>query len=197
MNLLRLLRTVRYLRARQIAGQVKHRLRKLLENPAAFSQRPAPVFPGIHWQVAEDFVPPSPNRHRQDLINAGEFTFLNCTESLGQPINWQRTDLPKLWLYNLHYFEYLWDLDFESAKQVVTSWIDTHPLTKDAVGWESYPICLRTMNWCCIFFHRYQTQTESDIAFRDKLWKSIYLQLEWLLKHLETHLLGNHYLENA
>jgi uncharacterized heparinase superfamily protein len=102
-----------------------------------------------------------------------------------------------LWEYNLHYFEYLWPLEFDSAKTVVRDWIAKHPLERRAVGWEPYPTSLRLVNWCAVFFSRHAERTAADRAFRDELWRSIYLQAEWLLRHVETHLMGNHLLENA
>ena len=47
----------------------------------------------------------------------GEFTFLNRTENIDWPFQWDRPDLPKLWLYNLHYFDWLWGLDYEQARR--------------------------------------------------------------------------------
>jgi uncharacterized heparinase superfamily protein len=102
-----------------------------------------------------------------------------------------------LWEYNLHYFEYLWVLEFESARELVRDWIANHPLERRAPGWEPYPTSLRLINWCAVFFARHAEQVAADPAFRAELWGSIYLQAEWLLRHLETHLMGNHLLENA
>ncbi|MCH8890239.1 MAG: alginate lyase family protein [Myxococcales bacterium] len=102
-----------------------------------------------------------------------------------------------MWEYNLHYFEYLWPLEFDSAKAVVGDWIANHPLEHRAPGWEPYPTSLRLMNWCAVFFARHAERTGADRAFRAELWRSIYLQAEWLLRHVETHLMGNHLLENA
>ena len=65
------------------------------------------------------------------------------------------------------------------------------------MGWEPYPTSLRLVNWCAVFFARHAERTAADPAFRDALWRSIYLQAEWLLRHVETHLMGNHLLENA
>jgi hypothetical protein len=46
MSLLRLARTLRWLRPEQIAGQVTQRVRRALERPEAFAARPAPPDPG-------------------------------------------------------------------------------------------------------------------------------------------------------
>lgn len=130
-------------------------------------------------------------------ISAGYFTFLNSKHDIGRLPDWNKTDLPKLWLYNLHYFEYLWALDYINAKLIVSDWIENHPLRRKQVGWEPYPISLRLMNLCGVFFNKYRVQTETDRTFLQELWESIYIQAQWLVKHLETHLLGNHLLENG
>jgi len=105
--------------------------------------------------------------------------------------------LPKLWLYNLHYFEYIWALDYFQSKKLVLDWIENYPLQRKLVGWDPYPTSLRLINLCCVFFNKYRAQTEADTAFLHRLWSSIYIQAEWLTKHLETHLLGNHLFENG
>jgi uncharacterized heparinase superfamily protein len=53
------------------------------------------------------------------------------------------------------------------------------------------------MNWCGFFFGRHATQIKADPGFLDLLWRSLFVQAEWLSLHLETHLLANHFLENG
>lgn len=130
-------------------------------------------------------------------ILTGQFSFLNSKQDIGWLPDWSRDDLPKLWSYNLHYFEYLWSLDYVKSKTLVLDWIENHPLKRKQVGWELYPVSLRLINLCGVFFDQYREQTEADTAFLRKLWGSIYIQAEWLSRHLETHLLGNHLFENG
>ena len=127
----------------------------------------------------------------------GYYNFLNKRIYLGFPPKWNHAGLSKLWLYNLHYFDYIWPLDYSQSKQIVLGWIDKYPLLKNNVGWESYPISLRIMNWCSIFFHKFRLQTESDERFLIKLCESIRLHAQWLIRHMEVHLMGNHLFENA
>ncbi|WP_146661234.1 heparinase II/III family protein [Anaerohalosphaera lusitana] len=132
----------------------------------------------------------------EHLLN-GKFSFVNCTHNIGWMPEWNCEYLPKLWQYNLHYFEWLWALEYEDAKAVVSDWIDSHKLARGQVGWEPYPVSLRLMNWCGVFFSKHRVDIESDGEFTERLWKSFFLQCQWLIKHLEVHLLGNHYFENA
>ena len=127
----------------------------------------------------------------------GRFSFLNSEVNVGWPPDWKRNHVPKLWLYNLHYFNYLWALSYEQAKVLVLDWINNYPLRQKQTGWEPYPTSLRLMNLCAVFFGKYRTETINDVHFLNTLWESIYLQAQWLSEHLETHLFGNHLFENG
>jgi uncharacterized heparinase superfamily protein len=131
------------------------------------------------------------------MIRSGILRFLNRQELLGFPPQWDCSALPKLWQYNLHYFEWLWALEYDDARSVVLDWMEKHPPAKGAVGWEAYPTSLRLMNWCAVFWGRFREPLEGDGDFLRSLWPSVVRQAEWLARHLETHLLGNHYFENG
>jgi uncharacterized heparinase superfamily protein len=189
--------TVRPLRGRQILAQLRSRLARFAEDPAAFRARPVPAYPGARLQPRAAFLPPSARAQARDALLAGEFSFLNRRAQVGFPPRWNAPELPRLWRYNLHYFEYVWDLGFDAARAAALDWTLQHPLASSQTGWEPYPTSLRLVNWCAFFFGEHRERVEADTALRDALWASIYLQAEWLSRHLETHLLGNHLLENA
>ncbi len=174
-----------------------HRVSGRFNNPAWLLRQKIPGIENCRWPLNIDILPPGMQGNSSKDILAGRMTFLNRTEQVGWMPDWRSDSLPKLWLYNLHYFEWLWALGYDDAKAVVQDWIENHKPEKSQQGWESYPISLRLMNLCGVFFAKYRADIEQDDAFRDQLWKSIYLQSEWLMRHLETHLLANHYLENA
>jgi uncharacterized heparinase superfamily protein len=136
-------------------------------------------------------------RHDQSALIRGDFSFLNQRLQIGCPPDWNAADATKLWQYNLHYFEYLWSLDLETAKKLAAHWIGHHPFGKSRVGWEPYPLSLRLQNWCCYFLGLHRTHVESDQVFLAKLLRSIIDQAVSLESNLEYHLLGNHLLENA
>jgi uncharacterized heparinase superfamily protein len=198
MSLLRLVRTLRYLRARQIVSRVGGRLRSVWLSPQRFFECEAPSCPVPRWgEKGLEFFPPGPSANPSEALLRGEFRFLNHTNQLGWPPDWEGSGLSKLWLYNLHYFDWIWSLSYEEGRVAAQDWIARHDLRKGRVGWEPYPISLRLMNWCGFFFGRHATQIKADPGFRDTLWRSLYLQVEWLSRHLETHLLANHFLENG
>jgi len=105
--------------------------------------------------------------------------------------------LPKLWRYNLHYHDYIWDLRFEDAKRLALAWIQRHGLERGADGWEPYPTSLRIGNWLKYFLGTQRDQTIRHHAFLEMLVSSLAQQAKWLLNKLEFHLLANHLMENA
>jgi uncharacterized heparinase superfamily protein len=194
-SLLRLFHTLRWLGPRQLAALAAQRLRPVFERPEPFAARRAPADPGVRWMPDALLAPGRP--HDPERLRAGQFTFLNRTEELGWPPRWDDDRVPKLWRYNLHYFEFLWSLPYPLGRELVLDWIARHPLKRDGVGWEPYPTSLRLVSWCGWLFGRHREQTSQDRELRAIVWPSIWRQAEWLSRHLETHLRANHLLENA
>jgi len=117
-----------------------------------------------------------------------EFTFLNRT---ARPKGWNDGTLPKLWLYNLHYFDWLNYEDGcceDKAFPLIKRWMDENPRGWGN-GWEPYPVSLRIVNWI-----KWLRRHEEHAGF---LTASIEEQIGWLLPRLEYHLLANHLLANA
>ena len=106
-----------------------------------------------------------------------EFTFLNLT---ARPRGWNDAALPKLWLYNLHYFEK------PESMALAGQWIAENPRGVGN-GWEPYPISLRVANWIRHSGNRCPPELEPSIRE----------QVAHLLPRLEYHLLANHLLANA
>lgn len=127
---------------------------------------------------------------------AGEFDMLSQQHTVGYPPDWRHAEAPRLWLYNLHYMDYLWALSAEDAKALVLNYIDNHPPQQDHCGWEPYPISLRLMNWCALLYGRDRQATLADAKAHAKISGCIGQMAHWLSKNLETHILANHLLEN-
>lgn len=154
--------------------------------------------PRLRWSREVDFpVQMGVTANARQSILSGSLSFLNRREMVGFPPDWKRADLPKLWLDNLHYHDFLWSLEFGQAREVGADWIANYRMGKGLIGWEAYQISLRLANWCMVFFGRYRAQTLRDEQFCAALWASICDQAEYLRRNLEWHLLGNHLLENA
>ena len=80
--------------------------------------------PRLRWSREVDFpVPMDITVNDRQSILSGSLSFLNRREMIGFPPDWKRADLPKLWLDNLHYHEFLWSLEFGQAREVGVDWI--------------------------------------------------------------------------
>lgn len=119
-----------------------------------------------------------------ESLKKGSFRFLNESQQLGMPPNWQPIKLPLLWQFNLHYFQYLFLLEAGDQVKLCKDWIRSNP-KGHGTGWHPYPTSLRIINWC-----------KAGIA-DPEVQESLYLQSAFLYRNLETHLMGNHLIENA
>jgi uncharacterized heparinase superfamily protein len=173
------------------------RVRDRLVDPARFAGRTAPPFPGCDWTLSRVPLAPGVPSNTTDALTDGRFSFVGHDVSLGWPPRWDCFDQSRLWQYNLHYFDWIWALDYEAAKEAAGDWIRRHDLARNRVGWEPFPVSLRLQNWLAVFFGRYRERTENDPDWIATLWPSVWLQTEWLQRNLEHHLLANHLLENA
>jgi uncharacterized heparinase superfamily protein len=129
------------------------------------------------------FIQHEPWNTTSDL-NVGRFTFLNKTAPLGWLPEWEAEDQSLLWRFNLHYFHYLHLLQVEEQQTLCRHWMDTFP-DPHPVAWHPYPTSLRIRNWCL-----------SGVNVPDVL-QSLYQQAAFLHSNVETHVYGNHLLENA
>ena len=121
------------------------------------------------------------------------FKFLNHSVLNTGSIDWNDTNQSKLWLYNLHYFDFLQqaDLDKHQSAEIIHQWITNNPAF-DGNGWEPYPLSLRIVNWI-----KYLQQDDFDDPRSQHMCESLYLQARSLRNQLEYHLLGNHLFKNA
>src|SRR6266576_9956 len=162
---LRYARTIRYLEPVQIYSRFRPRpsmgkLRKVARLRA----------------VPGDWFQPLP-KHRAQM-GPKQFRFLNQEREIE---TWDEESIPRLWLYNLHYFEYV-----DGA--LVRRWIAENPVGQ-GIGWDPYPTSLRITNWCKWILSG--AHAEPDVI------NSIATQAAWLERRIERHLLANHLLANA
>ena len=190
----RLLRTLRHLRVGQMCHLVLQRLKPApsTNGPVAPRGEMPPV-----GQMSEGLGLRDTGANPTDQVRHGVLTFLNRSHAVGFPPDWRAAGMPRLWLYNLHYHEFLQGLPFETAREVALDWIRRHRPGRGQVGWEPYPLSLRLSVWCSIFLGIHRTDVLADAEFRDLLWASLVEQAGLLCVRPERHLLGNHLLENG
>lgn len=170
--------TLRYLRP----GQFVHRLRFRLARPSPdLSPAPSPRVRSGCWVGAA--------ARRASMTAPDRFRFLNQDHSLRE---WDDPALPKLWRYNLHYFD---DLNAEGAgdrrawhEALMARWIAENAPAAGS-GWEPYPTSLRIVNWI-----KYAL---AGHALTPAALDSLAVQARWLCRRIEWHLLGNHLFTNA
>ncbi len=128
------------------------------------------------------------------LEGSGKFTFLNETRAFVDTKDWNRLDVPKLWLYNLHYFDWInaRSARTDTAARWIIRWITENP-APHGNGWEPYPLSLRIVNWIKWLVR----QPTIDPLGASTIFRSLELQAHVLAQRLETDLLGNHLIENA
>jgi uncharacterized heparinase superfamily protein len=173
--------TVRHLRPVQIYGRVWFRIYR----PSIDLSPAAPTRPNHNSWTAEE-------HRQQSLLRPWVFRFLNEEHSLDGPKDWDRPNIGKLWRYHLHYLD---DLNAEGAatrtdwhRNMIDRWVSENPPGL-GTGWEPYPTSLRIVNWIKWALRGNTLEPE---------WRhSLAVQVRWLTKRLETHLLGNHLLANA
>jgi len=162
----RVLHTVRYLKPVQVYGRVYRPKPRVVVSSATPQRR---ALAGA-WLL-------SPARENPQT-GPNQFRFLNEERRIQ---TWNDAGIPKLWLYNLHYFE-------SPSAGLIQKWIAENPIGQSN-GWEPYPLSLRICNW--IKWHL------SGNALNESALRNLALQASYLAGTVEYHLLANHLLANA
>jgi uncharacterized heparinase superfamily protein len=180
-RIIRLFHTVRYLRPIQIYYRLWFRLYRPVFNLNASLETREPA---VSW------VPGAPKQQTQ--VGLQMFRFLNKCRELTSSDDWNNASWEKLWTYNLHYFDDLCAHDANERlnwhRKLVETWIKDNP-PGVGIGWDSYPLSLRIVNWIKWAFagNRLDRFSQDSLA----------TQARYLGKRMEYHLLGNHLFANA
>jgi uncharacterized heparinase superfamily protein len=130
--------------------------------------------------------------HPPALLAADRIELIGRVADISANSAWRDSGLPKLWLYQLHYFDDLNAADAgvrgEWHRALMDRWIAENP-PGSAIAWDPYPISLRVVNWIKWHLSGTGRLREGDLA-------SLAQQVRYLVPRLEYHLLGNHLLEN-
>jgi uncharacterized heparinase superfamily protein len=156
-----------------------------VHRPAA-DERPAPPPRPIAGSWAAPVDKPA------SMLGPSRFQFLDCEGECATAADWSAPDKPRLWLYNLHYFD---DLNAAGAearaawhRRLVTRWIAENPVGEGA-GWEPYPLSLRIVNWI--------KWAIREGGLSEDARQSLAVQARYLSRRIEWHLLANHLFANA
>ncbi len=181
-EILLFLRTVRYLKFRQIVFRLYYAFRSKYRHFVRFE----PKYNLYRKGKPLNFDKLLPSRRS---YNSDTFTFLNKSITFSNGIDWDYMDNGKLWAYNLNYFDFLNQAEFkkETGENLIFLFTDQIRGLKNAN--EPYPTSLRGINWIK-FLSVHKIEKKSFDRY-------LYSQYRILLEHIEYHILGNHLLENA
>ena len=180
-SLLTYWRTVRHLRPEQVLGRLKRSIGSgRIRHAAAPGLRAATGAFG------------APIRRAGPIRRDGLFHFLACDGTVAAAADWNDRKRAHLWLYHLHYFD--WLREVAASRRVADDavwldrWIADNPVGH-GVGWEPYPLSRRIVNWI-VWLHTIGTGNEARLH-------SLATQARQLTRSVEYHLLGNHLFANA
>jgi len=162
---MRVLHTVRHLKPVQVYSRV-WRSRPSFSHAALQLRR----------QTAQEWQPCILRPNAEIALN--RFRFLNEERQIR---TWNDRDIPKLWLYNLHYFE-------SADSDRIRRWILENP-PGHGIGWEPYPLSQRIPNWIkwCLAGNPLDTAALASLA----------TQALALHESVEYHLQANHLFVNG
>ncbi|MEB2353213.1 MAG: alginate lyase family protein [Burkholderiaceae bacterium] len=180
--------TLRWLKPVQIWGRAWFRLHR----PRPDTRPAPPLRPSRGAWV--------PCRRTPSMTGPARFRFLSVERELAAPADWNRADWPRLWRYNLHYFD---DLAAEGAADraswhcaLIERWIADNPPGR-GTGWEPYPVSLRIVNWIKWGLADGGGPCVEQARLSPAAVHSLAVQARWLRGRVERHLLGNHLWANA
>jgi uncharacterized heparinase superfamily protein len=177
----RYLHTVRHLRPVQIVNRVWRNVYR-----PRFDLGPAPPLraPAGTWAP--------PIAAEPSLLGPTHVRLLGVERQCAVAADWRAADAALLWLYHLHYFD---DLNAAGAagraawqSALLERWVAENP-PGAAVAWDPYPTSRRIVSWI--------KAALAGFALPPACIASLAVQLRWLSRRFEYHLLGNHLFANA
>lgn len=188
-------------------SQVYYRIRKMLQLDCSIGCKVtsdvSKVMP-IATVEELDYDPAFLRRFPADELLDDTVTFLHSSKEFHWNDKWHFDDKSALWNFNLHYFEFLFSLVdayrktgdkkyLEKSIETIRGWINQNPKANGGEGWSPYTIDLRLTNWMGYYA---AVHTELDDDFQSLFINSVHEQYDFLSRHLEKDILGNHYFED-
>lgn len=180
--------------ARRIELDVKRRVKQhtantapaILDTPPLADRPPLPLFEARRGKLV-----------RKD--GALLFTFLGHRRDMPGKVDWRaggEGSENQLWLMNLHYMEYLEEVDDDLFADLAFQWIIDNPPYARAYwkdSWNSYTLSLRAAVWMQQLASR---GDKLDSQARATILESLARQIRFLEANLETDIGGNHLIKN-
>ncbi|HVE62579.1 MAG TPA: alginate lyase family protein [Mycobacteriales bacterium] len=191
-------RTVRHLRASQVAHRLRLRaqrqiVRRVPVLAAGLLSRQVPATPG--WPAG--FVPVDARLigHPVDLLAAGRIRLLGQERPLG---DWRSTDPPQIWRYHLHYWDWAWSLAGDPDRlrgravfaRLFAAW-QQQTRFGEWDEWSPYVVSVRAWSWC----GQYDALVRGSDREHEFL-ELLTVHAGYLTAHLELDVGGNHLIKN-
>jgi uncharacterized heparinase superfamily protein len=178
----------RHVPPRRLLRRLALTLRRAMRDRWPALARPSPPPP-----LAE--APPQPLfAPRTGMVEGDIFTFLGRSVAMNSRVDWTAPSLEprdQLWRMNLHYMEYLEEVDEARLLGLIDEWIAANPPNRPG-AWKdshnSYALSLRVVVWG-------QQLAARRLAPAPVL-ASLAQQMRFLEANLETDLGGNHLMKN-
>lgn len=140
----------------------------------------------------------SENSTEVQQILQGEIYYAGEVIPIRNLLNHSDTTISPLALYGLHSFDFLWSLCLQQirnhnkqygdfAKHWIIEWIKHNPIGK-SIAWDPYPTSYRLRYWLIAYYLWNWNEPEIIDSLQD--------QNLWLSKSIESHLKGNHIIQN-
>ncbi len=197
MNAIKLFHSARHTRAKQLSHRIRLTLKRKLALKNASSLKKEFLNASIpELSLKTDLPILMPMRTGQLKKEDGhyKFCFLNHSKSFAE-LDWQPKEASHLWLFNLHYMEYLEDVSDELFVELVESWLADNPPYEAhywAEGWNAFVLSIRIVVW----MQQLSLRPNLNKPFKSKVLSSIVQQSRFLSENLELDLTGNHLLKN-
>ena len=124
--------------------------------------------------------------------------FLHAPRTFTLPFDWHPPELEtgtRLWKLNLHYMEFLEGLADEDVVAIVRDWIRANPPYRPGYwhdDWNAFALSIR----CVVWMQQLAARGALPPAFRSEVAASLTRQIRFLVRNLETDILGNHLIKN-
>lgn len=198
-DLPRLLRTLLHVPPQAIAWRIKARVKRYYYMSPLFGlgglqQDSAEGLPEPQW-VGVELVAGNPVAGH--VMAVGKYEFAGVALPLEvPPRTWLPMQASALWIFNMHYHEWLADLraagQRDVAQTLVSDWLLKFAAYHPTV-WHPYPTSLRLVAWLT---HGEWLLTGADEDLKQAFYESLYRQALYLADNPELDLGGNHLLKN-
>lgn len=211
----RLYRTLRHAAPRQLLWRARREVRSRL--PAAWTAPAVPEeVPRRRAEADGELLAALPHTRRHGSaekrareVVEGRFRFVGRERRHPREVSWDAPEMPRLWRFHLHYFDYAVDLAEAASgrlggtarrrlRELQKDWIRSNPPGRGD-AWHPYPTSVRLVNWLRaeLLLERSGSSGQEDEASRDAVLRSLYAQARAVSADPELDVPGNHLVRNA